>query len=118
MHASMVVTQGTLRRENRAWRGTGGTSEGNPRGEFLPAFRDTASGKTYLARYADGTPAPMHLLDGLPEELVIRRDATGRTVAVKGSLVAGFLRGGRFYTREQAAECRALRVRYPLVTDR
>jgi hypothetical protein len=104
MSMSVVVSQETLRRENRAWCGTGGISEGNRRGEFLPAFKDTASGEIYLARYADGTPAPMHLLDGLPEDLVVRRDATGRTVAVKGSLAAGFLRGGRFYTREQAAE--------------
>jgi hypothetical protein len=103
MSVSVVVSQETLRRENRAWRGTGGVSDGNRRSGFLPAFKDTASGNVYLARYADGTPAPMHLLEGLPEDLVIRRDATGRTAAVKGSLVAGFLRGGRFYTREQAA---------------
>jgi hypothetical protein len=31
------------------------------------------------------------------------RDGRGRVTAVKGSVVAGFLRRSRFYTREQAA---------------
>jgi hypothetical protein len=55
-----------------------------------------------LSRLAGGTPAPVHLLGGLPEEWVIDRDAGGGVCAVKASVVAGFLRGDRFYTREQA----------------
>jgi hypothetical protein len=43
------------------------------------------------------------MLDGLPTEWVVKRDPAGRVTAVKGSVVAGFLLGGRFYTREEAA---------------
>jgi hypothetical protein len=45
----------------------------------------------------------MHLLDGLPDEWVVERDAAGRVRAIKDSVIAGFVRDGRFYTREQAA---------------
>jgi hypothetical protein len=51
--------------------------------------------------------APIHLLCGLPAEWVVSRDAAGGVSAVKPSIVAGFLRDGRFYTREEAARaCR------------
>jgi hypothetical protein len=39
----------------------------------------------------------MHLLEGLPLEWVVRRDASGRVVAAKASLTVGFLKSGRFY---------------------
>ena len=94
-----------LRRQNLAFRGTGGVSTGNRSQGFAPAFLDTDTGSIYLARFADGRPAPMHLLDGLPSELIVSRDATGRCQAVKRSLIAGFVQAGRFYTREQAACC-------------
>jgi hypothetical protein len=70
---------------------------------FLPAFRDTETGSVYPSRYADGRPAPCHVLDGLPEDLVVARDATGLVIATKPCVVAGFLRCGCFYTREEAA---------------
>lgn len=70
---------------------------------FRPAFRDLESGRVVLARFKDGSPAPMHVLEGLPEEWVLERDAAGAVVAVKSSVIAGFLREGRFCTREQAA---------------
>jgi hypothetical protein len=44
------------------------------------------------------------VLDGLPEEWIIERDPSGRVVAVKASVVAGFIYHDRFYTREQAAQ--------------
>lgn len=94
-----------LRRQNLAFKGTGGVSAGNRSQGFAPAFLDTETGSVYLARFADGRPAPMHLLDGLPRELIVSRDAAGRCLAVKRSLVAGFVQAGRFYTREQAACC-------------
>lgn len=52
---------------------------------------------------ADGRPAPMHLLEGLPPAVVTARDATGRVIALKSTVLAGFVRAERFYTREQAA---------------
>ncbi|MGH8656038.1 MAG: hypothetical protein ACREYE_29390 [Gammaproteobacteria bacterium] len=43
------------------------------------------------------------MLEGLPEQLALRRDASGKVIALKGSVSAGFVRESRFYTREQAA---------------
>ncbi len=95
---------GALRRENLRFRGTGGISQENGSLGFRPAFRDLNTGNVYLARFADGTPAPCHVLDGLPSKLVRCRDAQGRVTQVVAGVVAGFLLAERFYTREQAAE--------------
>jgi hypothetical protein len=97
------LTTETLRKQNLAFVGTGGVSEENRSSGFRPAFFDMASGCAALARFADGRPAPMHLLDGLPDEWVLERDAAGRVRAIKDSVIAGFVRNGIFYTREQAA---------------
>jgi hypothetical protein len=98
-----LLTTQTLKRQNLAFVGTGGVSQENRSAGFQAAFHDLASGRSALARFADGRPAPMHLLDGLPEEWVVQRDATGRVSAIKDTVIAGFLRNGRFFTREQAA---------------
>lgn len=97
------VTQKRLRRDNLAFAGTAGVSPVSRRARFEPAFRDDATGRVELSRYADGAVAPMHLMDGLPEEWVADRDAGGCPRALKPSIVAGFVRDGEFYTREQAA---------------
>lgn len=100
---SILMTNQRIRQENRSYRGTGGISQNNRRAGFLPAFRDIETGRVEISRLSGGTPAPIHLLGGLPEEWVVGRDAAGGVSTVKASVVAGFLRGGRFYTREQAA---------------
>jgi hypothetical protein len=41
----------------------------------------------------------------LPDHLILARGPSGRAVAVKASIVAGFIRWGLFYTRDQAAHC-------------
>jgi hypothetical protein len=92
-----------LQAEADAHRGTGGVSCENRELGFKPAFQDTRTGETYPSKFADGRPAPFHLLDGLPEELVLARDRYGRASRVLGTIVAGFLRDGMFYTRAQAA---------------
>ena len=99
-----LMTPGRIKAQNRRYKGSGGVSQENRGGGFLPAFADTATGATYPSRFADGSPAPIHLLDGLPDEWVVARSTNGRVTAVKDSVVAGFLRAGRFYTRQQAAE--------------
>ena len=99
-----LMTPGRIKAQNRRYKGSGGVSQENRGGGFLPAFADTATGATYTSRFADGSPAPIHLLDGLPDEWVVARSTNGRVTAVKDSVVAGFLRAGRFYTRQQAAE--------------
>ncbi len=57
----------------------------------------------YLSRFTTGEPAPFHLLDGLPDEVVAARGASGRVEAVRPGVVSGFVRDGEFYTREEAA---------------
>jgi hypothetical protein len=97
------LTAGQLARQNRRYNGTGGVSPNNQCVGFRPAFFDRETGTIYLSRNPDGTPAPFHRLDGLPAELVEARDPTGRVIAVKSSLEAGFERDGRFFTRDEAA---------------
>lgn len=95
--------------ESRAYEGRGGTSAEAGGWGLVPAFMDRASGRVYPACYADGRPAPLHLLDGLPESLVVYRDQGGRVRTVKASVVAGFSARGRFYTREEVARLYHLR---------
>lgn len=57
-----------------------------------------------LSCFGDGRPAPIHVLDGMPEDWVEQRSLQGRVLSVKRSVVAGFVRDGEFYTREDAAE--------------
>ena len=97
----------SLRHENDTYRDTGGVSSENASHGFLPAFRDTKTGRCYLSRFADGQPAPVHLLDGLPESAVLERDSEGRVVAAVPTLTSGFFLGDRFLTREEAAQAMA-----------
>lgn len=70
---------------------------------FHPAFRNNASGSIYLSRYADGRPAPMHLVANLPPDLAQEWTPEGRVSSLKASVISGYVRAGRFYTREEAA---------------
>jgi hypothetical protein len=92
-----------LAAQNRRFRGTGGVSRENRTLGFSPAFRDINTGEVYLSRFANGAIAPMHLLDGLPDALVVSRNASGRVLQAHGSVVAGFVRNGCFYSREEAS---------------
>jgi hypothetical protein len=98
-----TMTPSRLARENVAYLGSGGRSEENHGSGFRPSFLDTDTGVVYLSRFSDGRLAPLHLLDGLPDGVVLTRSATGRVSEVKASIVSGFSRGGRFYTRDEAA---------------
>ncbi|MBL0141647.1 MAG: dihydroorotase [Betaproteobacteria bacterium] len=68
---------------------------------FRPSFYDHASCTLYPSRHADGSPADNHVLDGLPDEVVVVR-ACNRVLAVRMTLVAGFERGGYFFTKAAA----------------
>lgn len=98
-----TMTQGTLERENVAFHGTGGRSEENRCFGFRPAFCDTQTDTVYLSCFADGRPAPFHLLDGLPDDVVLSRNDCGRVLAVKATVVSGFVLDGDFYSRDEAA---------------
>lgn len=99
-----ALTNSTLKQDNETYAGTAGVSAANRAQGFLPAFRDNATGQVYLSRFADGGIAPVHLLDGLPSEVVIKRTPIGTVKAVKASVIAGFVRAARFYTRGELAE--------------
>ena len=92
-----------LAAQNQRFACTGGVSAENRTQGFRPAFFDTDDNRIHIARFADGRLAPMHVFDGLPGDLVVRRTHAGRVVAVKSSLVSGFVRENQFFTREQAA---------------
>jgi hypothetical protein len=92
-----------LQLEQVARRGTGGVTAENRHLGFVPAFMDCETGKVYQSTFADGRPAPLHVLDGLPDVLVLARDRQGRPSHVLGTVISGFTLDKRFYTRDQAA---------------
>jgi hypothetical protein len=93
----------TLHQETLAYTGTCGESRQAGCAGFVPAFRDSTTGRVEIARLADGSPAPVHLISHLPDDWAACRDAEGRVTAVRSGIVAGFVRGDVFYTREEAA---------------
>ncbi|WP_432695314.1 sigma-54-dependent Fis family transcriptional regulator [Marinobacterium sp. YM272] len=98
-----VLTLTDLENQNRIFRGSGGVSEENRVLGFRPAFYDLDSGTILPSRFANGREAPMHLLEGLPDEFIQSRDENGRPCAARAGIVAGFSRNDQFYTRDQAA---------------
>jgi hypothetical protein len=98
-----AVTAQTLLFENRAFAGSAGISRNNRSRSFQPGFHDRDSGQTVISRFTTGMPAPVHVLDGVPPDWVTGRDINGRVKSVKGSVVSGFVRQGRFYTRAETA---------------
>jgi hypothetical protein len=98
-----IISQQILERDNRAYAGTSGISHNNRRLGFVPAYRNSYTDEVSISRFADGNPAPVHILDGLPDSWVMQRDRHGHVVKVRQGIVAGFLLEGKFYTREQAA---------------
>jgi len=101
MQATLSVR--TLAAENNIYSGSCGVSAENREYGFRPAYLDQASGIAYLSCFANGCAAPVHILDGLPDELVTKRNARGCVTAIRTEVIAGFLRDSVFYTREQAA---------------
>lgn len=108
----LQLTEVAIANENRQFRGTGGRSQENRASGFHPAFLDAQTQAIYDSRFPDGRPAPFHMIDGLPEEVVVARHPSGRVAGVKPSVVSGFVREGRFYTREEAACCMASETKH------
>lgn len=98
-----ALTTQMLRSENQRFTGTGGVSPNNRSQGFQPGFRDAESGQVAISCFADGSPAPIHVLDGVPAHWVATRHPGGRVLSVKASVESGFIRAGRFYTRAEAA---------------
>lgn len=96
-----------LRQQNRVYGGTGGVSANNRKAGFVPGFLDTRSGVAMASRFANGLPAPVHVLEGLPEEWIAERDTKGLAIKACQGVIAGFIRFGRFYSRDEAARLMA-----------
>ena len=92
-----------LAQENCQFAGTGGVSANNADACFAPAFMDFNTGQIELSRFQDGSTAPYHLIDGLPRDWVIQRDVAGKVLGIRSTVVSGFVRLGKFFTREEAA---------------
>jgi hypothetical protein len=99
-----LMSEKQLQAENVSYAGTGGRSQANADLGFRPAFLDFETQRIYPSRFADGRLAPFHMLDGLPDEVVVDRAASGRVVSAKATLISGFVRNGFFYTRAAAAK--------------
>jgi hypothetical protein len=100
---NMNLCNEDLEKDNKVFSGTGGVSEANRVHGFLPAFQDTETGEVYLSCHKKGNQAPIHLLEGLPEKLIVKRDEDNNVTEVKASIVPGFVKNEQFYTRKQAA---------------
>lgn len=105
-----------LQTQNMQFAGTGGISGNNRAAGFIPAYLNTATGEALASRFGDGRPAPVHVLDGLPDAWVAGRDARGCVTRTTSDVIAGFLFNGRFFTREAAAQ--ALAAIQPYGSDR
>ncbi len=97
------VNAQSLHKENSEFAGTTGVSKNSKSLGFIPAFYDRESGRAEISRFSDGSPAPIHLMEGLPEEWAVAHDADGKITSVIPTIISGFVRGADFYTREQAA---------------
>lgn len=96
-----LLSKQVLEQENHDFEPTGATSKACKKSGFVPAFYDTRSKRSVISRYANGKPAPIHLLDGVPVEWVAEYDTEGHVATLRPGVISGFLRAGRFYTREQ-----------------
>jgi hypothetical protein len=99
-----LLTEASLESENLAYSGTPGISRENRDCGFSPAFLDTETGRIVESCFQDGQPAPLHVIEGLPDDWIVERDPSSRATAIKCTVIAGFVRNSRFYTRSQAAE--------------
>jgi len=108
------ITGATLARENVVYLGSGGRSEENRASGFRPAFLDFETGLIYASRFSDGRLAPLHLLDGLPDGVVVSRDSRGRVIDVKSTIVSGFTRDGHFFTRDEAVRAMQAETEWPI----
>jgi hypothetical protein len=91
-----------LHQQNALFSGTGGVSRENRAAGFRPAFRHRPSGEVRVSSYADGRQAPVHVLDGLPDAWLAAGVPAGQR-SLRDCIDVGFVRDGRFYSREQAA---------------
>ena len=94
----------TLQSENLAFAGTSGISENNRAAGLKPAFLDLNTGRIEIARFANGQPAPIHIINWLPKEWANSFTESGTIDSLIEGVIAGFIKGNVFYTRDEAAK--------------
>lgn len=71
---------------------------------FTPAFLNAESGDIAFAKFANGFPAPVHIVEGLPENWFKQPNKKSGKEDLKQEIVSGFIREGHFFTREEATQ--------------
>ena len=69
---------------------------------FAPAYHNSETGEILLSSFANGTPAPVHLLEGLPANWFTVKNAHPTPGLLRESVRSGYTRDNVFYTREEA----------------
>ena len=93
-----------LQLENLAFAGTAGVSRNSRASGFAPAFLDKKTGLIEIARLENGQPSPTHIIRWLPSSWAGSLASDGSVKSLKPGIIAGFVRDGVFFTREQTAE--------------
>lgn len=96
-----TTIQSRLDSENIQYANSGGVSQNNAAENFVPAFKNANTGEIALSKYFNGKPAPLHLIDGLPDSWLIK---DGKQKDLQEFIISGFVRFGRFFDRQEAAE--------------
>ncbi len=99
-----LLTHARLAWENHRHKNTSGISRNCRHNGYLPAFQNRLTGETRMSTFADGSPASVHLLDGLPNHWVVSRDDDNHVLAVLDTVVSGFVRDGEFFTRDEITQ--------------
>jgi hypothetical protein len=83
------------------------TSEENQALGFTPGFRDEETGAVYISCWSDGTPGSLSTLSTACPiiSILARGPSVAESPPSRPASIAGFVRWGLFYTREQAAHC-------------
>ena len=97
----MYMSQSQLAEQRGVYDKLGGSVFRDASFGFMPAFMDLKNREIHLSAYADGMPSVIHIFDGLPGHWVEEWDDQGKAVALKSTVIAGFMRNGSFYTLKE-----------------
>ncbi len=98
------MNKSTLKIENMTYRDSNGVSQNNRCLGFVPAFKDTRTGRVEVSLLKNGMPAPVHLIDWLPQEWAAETDEAGAVRSLKAEIISGFVKNDVFYTRQELLE--------------
>lgn len=65
------------------------------------AFQNSDTGESHLSQSNEGEPTNVYDFSGLPECWIAERDSSGRAVALKPEVIAGYWLNGKFVALSQ-----------------